>query len=263
LCDEIAITVEKTSSIKISSNRKELASDQNLIVKAARLIKDRFKLKFGFSLHLNKNIPVGSGLGGGSSNAASTLIGLNEILRLGLKKDELYELGAKLGSDVNFFLSENRFAFLKGRGEHVESLHIGKKFKHFIIWPDVSISTKKVYENSRVNPVRNIYPAKEKNKISNGAKLTKFFNNAKILQYALKKGDIFLIKRSIFNALEKSSFTVCKKLARAKEYLKDKGIFSKMTGSGSALYTISRDFSISKLKKDVPADWLIFEAETF
>lgn len=222
-----------------------------MIVKAAKLIKDKFKPSFGFSFYLTKNIPVGSGLGGGSSNAASTLMGLNEILRLGLKKDELYELGEKLGSDVNFFLSESRFAILSARGQKVAPLDVDKKFKHFIIWPGVSISTKKVYEKLESN-----LPAGRQ-------ELTKFFNNAKILQYALKKGDDFLIKKSLFNALEKGSFTVCKEAVKAKEYLKSKGIFSKVTGSGSALYTISKDFSISALKKIVPSKWRIFEVETF
>tara|TARA_B100000315_G_scaffold256617_1_gene302965 strand:- start:456 stop:1190 length:735 start_codon:yes stop_codon:yes gene_type:complete len=244
LSDEIDIQIKKDPSIKITSNQKSLETDQNLVIKAAKLIKKKFKIPFGFYFSLKKNIPIGSGLGGGSSNAASTLIGLNTVLDLDLPQEELYELGAKLGSDVNFFLSQSNFALLRGRGEKVKPLEINKKFKHFIIWPGVSVSTKNVYKNTRV-------------------KLTKFFNNANILQYALSRGDIFLIKKSIFNALEKGSFLVCSELKKAKEYLRKKSIFSMVTGSGSALYTIGDDSSISKLKNFLPAGWAVFDVKTF
>lgn len=244
LFDEIDIQIKKDHSIKITSNQKSLETDQNLVVKAAKLIKKKCKISFGFDFYLKKNIPIGSGLGGGSSNAASTLIGLNTVLDLDLSQKKLYELGAKLGSDVNFFISQSSFALLQGRGEKVKPLEINKKFRHFIIWPGVSVSTKNVYKNTRV-------------------KLTKFFNNVNILQYALSRGDTFLIRKSIFNALEKGSFLVCSELKKAKEYLREKSIFSKVTGSGSALYTIGDDSSISKLKNFLPAGWSVFDVKTF
>ena len=244
LCDQISVRLTKTPVIKLSSNLKSLETDDNLIFKAAQLLKERFKIPFGFDIFLQKIIPIGAGLGGGSSNAASTLLGLNQLLDLRLKRETIYSLGRQLGSDVNFFLSESQFAFLEGRGEKVTPLKIKNKFSHFIIWTGISISTKRVYTGMRV-------------------KLTKFFNNVNIMRYALKKGDVPLIKKSIFNALEKRALSLYAELARAKMYLEKRGIFAKVTGSGSAFYTVGNGISLSKLKRSVPKEWVIFGVNTF
>ena len=244
LCDEITIKAEKKPAINIFSNVKSLENDQNLAVKAALALKKKCKLILGFDIFLKKKIPIGSGLGGGSSNAATVLLGINKLLDLGLKKEELYSLGANLGSDVNFFISESKFAYLTGRGDEVNPLNIDNKFSHFIIWPAIKVSTKKVYENSRV-------------------KLTKIFNSANILQYALKTKDSLLIKKSIFNALEKSAFSLCPELVRVKEVLNKCRVFSKLTGSGSAFYTIFANTSIGKIRSVVPNNWVVLKAQTF
>jgi len=244
LCDEIMIKVKKEPAINIRCNDKSLENEQNLVVKAALALKKKCKLILGFDIYLKKKIPIGSGLGGGSSNAATVLLGINKLLGLGLKKEELYGLGASLGSDVNFFISESKFAYLTGRGQEVRPLNIDNKFSHFIIWPAINVSTKKVYENSRV-------------------KLTKIFNSANILQYALKINDAFLIKKGIFNALEKSAFSLYPKLVRVKEALDKCRVFSKLTGSGSAFYTIFANTSIGKIRSVVPNNWVVLRAQTF
>lgn len=244
LCDEISITVSKIPKIKISSNNESLCTDKNIIFKAVNLVQRKYKIPFGFDIFLKKNIPIGAGLGGGSSNAASTLLGLNKLFNLNLGKKELYFLGAKLGSDVNFFLSQSKFAFLEGRGEKVTPLRIRNKFHHFILSPGISISTKRIYTGLRV-------------------KLTKFFNNANILRYALKKGDAFLIKKSIFNALERRVLSLYKELKKTKAFLESEDIFVKVTGSGSALYTIFNNISLPKIKSLLPKEWTVFEVITF
>ncbi len=244
LCDQISIRLRSTPVIKLSSNLKSLETDDNLVFKAAQLLKKRFKIPFGFDISLKKRIPIGAGLGGGSSNAASTLLGLNQLLDLGLKSEGFYPLGRQLGSDVNFFLSESKFALLTGRGEKVTPLKIRKKFSHFIIFPGISISTKRVYTGLRV-------------------KLTKFFNNVNIMQYALKKGDIPLIKKSIFNALEKRALSLYVQMRRAKICLEKRDIFAKVTGSGSAFYTVGNSISLSKMKRLIPKKWSVFEVNTF
>jgi 4-diphosphocytidyl-2-C-methyl-D-erythritol kinase len=182
-------------------------------------------------------------LGGGSSNAAFTLLGINMLLDLKLKQQRLYQLGSELGSDIDFFISQSRFAFIQGRGEKVTPLS-GKVFRHLIVWPGVNLSTKMVYQNSRV-------------------KLTKHLNNVKMLNYALKKGDNFLLKKSIFNALEKTALSISGQLREAKEYLSRRGIFARVTGSGSALYTILDKFTHYNIKKSLPKGWFIFEVQTF
>ncbi|MCK4912719.1 MAG: 4-(cytidine 5'-diphospho)-2-C-methyl-D-erythritol kinase [Candidatus Omnitrophica bacterium] len=255
LSDEISIKTIKAPIVEVSSNIKSLETDDNLIVKAVQLIRKKFKIPFGFNIFLKKVIPIGAGLGGGSSNAASTLIGLNKLFNLKLRREELYLLGKRLGSDVNFFLSQSQFAFLEGRGEKVTPLAIKKKFSHFIIWPGIFISTKKVYSGMRVHPVRS--------KTSNGVELTNFFNNDNIMRYALKKEDISLIRKNVFNALEKRALSLYAELRLAKMHLDECGIFAKVTGSGSAFYTVGDISSLSKVKRLVPKEWEVFKVNTF
>ncbi|MDD5584692.1 MAG: 4-(cytidine 5'-diphospho)-2-C-methyl-D-erythritol kinase [Candidatus Omnitrophica bacterium] len=243
LCDEIEITVTKAQGVKIISNKKSLENRDNLCVKAASLLAQKRKLPFGFIVTLTKRIPMGSGLGGGSSNAASTLLGLNALLGLRLSLKELYALGACLGSDVNFFLSQSQFAYVQGRGEQVTPFN-AKPLHHVIVWPAVNLSTKAVYQNTRV-------------------KLTKFLSNANIIKYALKKGDISLLKQNLFNALEESALSLCGQLRKAKVCFDKKGIFCRMTGSGSALYTISRKLETARFGSMHPKHWLVVSVKTF
>ncbi|MBD3264013.1 MAG: 4-(cytidine 5'-diphospho)-2-C-methyl-D-erythritol kinase [Candidatus Omnitrophica bacterium] len=243
LFDEIDIELLSEDELRFSCNLKSLESSSNLCLKAAELLRNRFNIKKGIGLHLQKNIPVGSGLGGGSSNAATVLLGLNDLLELGLGGEELYSLGSFLGSDVNFFLSQSRFAVLKGRGEEVIPLELSRSLRHIVIWPGIPVSTKVVYDNCR-------------------AKLTKFFNNVNILKYALKKGDISLVQRCVFNALEKSAFGVYGELKVAAGLIEKTGLFSLLTGSGGAFFTID-NVSYSKARKLLPHNWFVFEVQTF
>jgi 4-diphosphocytidyl-2-C-methyl-D-erythritol kinase len=244
LRDLITIKIKKKPAVEIFSNIKSLKNPKNLCVRAVNLLREKFRIPFGFDIILKKKIPIGSGLGGGSSNAASTLIGMNSLLNLGLDKSDLYKFGAFLGSDVNFFLSESKFAFLEGRGECITPLDIDTRFNHLIIWPGIQLSTRRVYEHARV-------------------KLTKFFNNVKIIRYALKKADIFLLQKNTFNALERAAFSACYALEKVKKRLEKEGVFSQLTGSGSAFYTIGEMPSVSKLRRILPKQWLIFKVQTF
>ncbi|MCM8820097.1 MAG: 4-(cytidine 5'-diphospho)-2-C-methyl-D-erythritol kinase, partial [Candidatus Omnitrophica bacterium] len=166
--DEISIEVKRKSDILLYSNYKYLETQDNLCLKAAKLLKKLYKIPYGFKIFLKKNIPIGAGLGGGSSNAASTILGIDALLNLKLSLRELYSCGEALGSDVNFFLSQSPFALVYGRGEGVERFG-GKILKHCIFWPKVSLSTATVYKAFNM-------------------KLTKFLSNANILRYAIIKG---------------------------------------------------------------------------
>ena len=96
---------------------------------------------------LTKNMPAGTGLGSGSSDAAGTLMGINRFLKLGFSKKKLMELAAKLGSDVAFFLG-GPLALCTGRGEKVKKID-KCEFGVFLIVPDVNVSTQRVYGNYR------------------------------------------------------------------------------------------------------------------
>ncbi|MCF7874107.1 MAG: 4-(cytidine 5'-diphospho)-2-C-methyl-D-erythritol kinase [Candidatus Omnitrophica bacterium] len=243
LFDKISIKIKPGSSINISSNNKQLETKKNLCYKAAKLIKDVLNIPFGFDICLEKNIPIGSGLGGGSSNAAFTLLGIKQLLALDISRDDLYRMGQKLGSDVNFFLADAKFAYLSGRGQIVEPLPSKIRLKHFIIWPKTFVSTKVVYKNSK-------------------AKLTRFFSNVNMLKYSLKNKDYFLIKKGIYNHLEKSAFSLCNSLANLKEALIKRNIFSAMSGSGSAFYTLGSEKQ-SIIKTAVPDKWILGSFQTF
>jgi 4-diphosphocytidyl-2-C-methyl-D-erythritol kinase len=242
LFDEIAIEVKEEDRIKVFCKGAIIPSDRNLCLKAAKLLKDKFCLPFGFDIYLNKHIPVGAGLGGGSSNAAFTLLGIDTLLDLHLSKEKFYSMGRKLGSDVNFFLSRDKFAYVGGKGENIKPL-LGKKIFHFVIWPQISLSTKKVYSQARVG-------------------LTKYFNNVKIMCYALKRRDLFLLRKSIFNALEESVFKVCKELKNIKRYLEKQGLRCWLTGSGSALYTIMDKKLLSRYRGFFSKSWQVFVVQT-
>ncbi|HON91832.1 MAG TPA: 4-(cytidine 5'-diphospho)-2-C-methyl-D-erythritol kinase [Sedimentisphaerales bacterium] len=123
----------------------------NLVYRAADLLLKSCGVRPGVKLTLTKNIPAGSGLGSGSSDAAATLMGLNAYLHLGLSRPRLMELASRLGSDVAFFL-HGPLALCTGRGEVISELPVGFDFTALLILPDVNSSTKEVYAHYRHDP---------------------------------------------------------------------------------------------------------------
>jgi len=118
--------------------------ETNLVFQAAKLLAEHVGRPCNVSIHLEKHIPAGRGLGGGSSDAAATLLGLNHLWNLELSRDELAALGARLGSDVPFFFYLPA-AECRGRGERVEPVNVEKIFAVLVI-PDFAISTPSVYK---------------------------------------------------------------------------------------------------------------------
>lgn len=145
LFDIIDIRIDKRDGL--TSKNFEIRDD-NLILKALFLFKKRASVKDSFSISLIKKIPPMSGLGGGSSNGATTLFALNEMMGWPLSLKELSEIASDLGSDVSFFLSSGS-AICRGRGEIVFDKDIeGEEF--FIAKPNFGLSTKEVYKKVRV-----------------------------------------------------------------------------------------------------------------
>lgn len=243
LCDKITLRLTKGPAVRFKCNKKFLETSDNLCVKAALLAKKKLKLNCGFDIFLLKKIPVGAGLGGGSSNAAAVLLAIDRVLNLGLSQAEFFKLGAKLGSDVNFFLSGAKYAFMFGRGEKIKPFK-AKTLRHIVIWPGKALSTASVYKAKRL-------------------KLTKFLQNAKIIAYGLKKGDIDLVKQNIYNALEKSALSLCAEISAVKKILDKQGIFCRVTGSGSALYTIGGASTLVVLRRMLPARCELHAVSTF
>ena len=119
----------------------------NLVLKAANLLLNETAAKAGADIDLFKRIPLAAGLAGGSSDAAATLIGLNRLWELGLSLTDLRELGAKLGSDVPFFLAGTNAAICRGRGEIIEPVRFSKGLHFVIVKPSAGLSTAQVFQN--------------------------------------------------------------------------------------------------------------------
>jgi len=120
------------------------SGDENLVVRAAKVFFERTKISGGVTIKLQKQIPHGAGLGGGSSDAASTLIALNQLFETKLSREEMAKLGSTIGSDVSFFLFESA-AICKGRGEIVEPTTLKKKLSILLCKPAFLVSSAWAY----------------------------------------------------------------------------------------------------------------------
>lgn len=131
-------------------------TEQNLIYKAAQILKPFAKRPCGLTIHIEKNIPMGAGLGGGSSNAATTLIVLNQLWQCGLNTEQLAELGVKLGADVPIFV-HGKNAWAEGIGEHLTFIDLAQK-QFIVLKPDCFISTQLLFSQKTLT--RNTKPSK-------------------------------------------------------------------------------------------------------
>jgi len=148
LVDYLEIEHNDEGILNLSSNNKELdLKEDNLIIKTGNILRNCFPDKnLGANIFLDKNIPIGAGLAGGSSNAAATLIGLNKLWGLNLGKSSLHEIALRLGSDVPFFLKGGcQYCF--GRGEVLEKYRFDSRLFLIILKnPNVSLSTSEIYK---------------------------------------------------------------------------------------------------------------------
>ncbi|MCD8149319.1 MAG: 4-(cytidine 5'-diphospho)-2-C-methyl-D-erythritol kinase [Clostridiales bacterium] len=150
LYDRVEIKKTRSPQIHVQTNLFYLPVDENnLVYKAAKLMKTEFKIKEGVRITLHKFIPVAAGMAGGSSDAAAVLVGMNRIFNLGLKQSRLMELGLKLGADVPFCVMRGT-ALAEGIGEKLTSLPPMPKCPILIAKPGVSVSTQHVYEQLKL-----------------------------------------------------------------------------------------------------------------
>ncbi len=218
------LTFEHSDVIEVITDMDILYS-QNLVYKAALSLKSYAGIKNGAKIILKKEIPSGAGLGGGSSDAAYTLIGLNKLWGLRLKNDELKIIGSRLGSDVPFFF-HCPMAIAEGRGEILNPLKIDKSYALLLIKPSVSISTAWAYENIGAN-----YKANELTKTGHKD------NNIKLIYDALKTGDISSLKSMIHNDFEEIIIEKYPVIGSLKQRLLDAGASAAiMSGSGSTVF---------------------------
>ncbi|MBN2591276.1 MAG: 4-(cytidine 5'-diphospho)-2-C-methyl-D-erythritol kinase [Sedimentisphaerales bacterium] len=192
--------------------------EENLVYKAAQIFMDNCQLKEPLNITLTKNIPAGTGLGSASSDAAATLIGLNKYLKTEID-NSLNSMASDLGSDVAFFL-DGPLAYCTGKGEKIYKIEKIFDFTTLLILPDISVSTKKVYENYRHDMA--LY---EKLKLQINENIT--------------KNRIDLVTKVCANMLELSCFSLNKQLADLKKEIEKLNIGNCcLSGSGSTLYCL-------------------------
>lgn len=156
LCDEISITLNDATDIKVVCGKRGVPDGPgNIAWKAARTMLDISGSDYGAIIKITKNIPVAAGLGGGSSDAATVLMGMNELLRLGLSDERLMEIGVKLGADVPFFIFK-KTALAEGIGEELTAMPAMPKAWVLLVNPGVHVSTAWVYSNLQLTNRREL-----------------------------------------------------------------------------------------------------------
>jgi 4-diphosphocytidyl-2-C-methyl-D-erythritol kinase len=196
------------------------AGEGNLMVQAARRLKEMSKSPLGARMSLRKRIPMQAGLGGGSSDAAATLRVLNELWDLRLSQEELQSVASDLGSDVPFFL-DGPAAWCTGRGEKVSQTPLGITLDLVLICPSVGLSTREVFRRVRV-PHEPVAPS--------------------AMQQALRRGDLAGVGAALHNRLQEAAEELAPGLRSVREVLESLGpLGHQMSGSGSSYFALCRD----------------------
>ncbi|MFA5156957.1 MAG: 4-(cytidine 5'-diphospho)-2-C-methyl-D-erythritol kinase [Candidatus Omnitrophota bacterium] len=233
LSDKLIFKKLPGKEIKISSNLRSLPKDSsNLAYKAASMLQQVYRVSAGAEIRILKRIPVGSGMGGGSSNAAATLLGLNKLWDINAARSKLINLAEKIGSDVAFFVYETPFALGEGRGERIKPIKLleKRKFRHIIIVPRINVSTPFIYRQ---------WDRRFFGKNASSAALTIGKNNVKLLTSALKKNDLCRAGQSLFNSLEEVAVSVYPDIGKIKEKLTRLGVPAVlMSGSGPTVFCL-------------------------
>lgn len=226
LFDELSFRLHERD-ILLTSTASELPTDKtNLCVRAAHLLRDLTGIQEGVEIALKKNIPVGAGLGGGSTDAAATLLTLTRLWNLEISPDELQSLAAGLGSDVPFFLVGNT-AYATSRGERLEPMAVRLPYWIVLVTPPVHVSTAWAYKMLRRD--ENPLPAA-------GFKSV-------LLEHA---GDTELLSRTLTNDFEQVVFEIHPEIRSIKETMLDEGAeVALMSGSGSSVFALTRSEAIA------------------
>ena len=163
IADTLHFSARSDGQIRLHDSIEGVPHDSNLIVRAARLLQKAANPPQGADIWLEKRLPMGGGLGGGSSDAATTLVGLNHLWRSALNSDQLAELGLQLGADVPVFV-RGHAAFAEGVGERLQPVHLEEPW-FVVIAPQVLVSTQEVFNdqaltrNTPISTVRSLLEA--------------------------------------------------------------------------------------------------------
>jgi 4-diphosphocytidyl-2-C-methyl-D-erythritol kinase len=219
------------SGVRVTCDDAAVACDAtNTAWRAAELTGERAGRREGVEIAITKRIPAGGGLGGGSSDAAGVLLGLDRLWGLGWSQQALIGLAAQIGSDVPFFMVRGT-ALCRGRGEIVQKLEGCGHRWYVVLFPNVSVSTAAVYKNL-------------------GSPLTGPCRSAKMLVELLQSGESAAACRELFNRLEQSAVRLHPRLGSCREAMESIGLRGVgMSGSGSCYYGVCVDAEEAERKR--------------
>ena len=221
--DDIVITKNKTGKIEVKTDTAVLSNGKdNLAYMAAKMLMDEFKIVDGVDIYINKRIPIAGGMAGGSSDCATTLMGINQLFELGLSKEDLMERGVKLGADVPYCVLGGT-AIARGIGEVLTPLPAPPDCHVIIAKPPVSVSTAYVY--GHIKPLE----------------ITKR-PDIEAMAQSIKDGDLKKMASLIYNVMEDVTVVEYPIISEIKQVMLDNGALNSiMSGSGPTVFGLFDD----------------------
>ena len=221
--DTLEFVKRDDEQIVIKADAIELPTDENnLIYKAARLLFDKKEVKEGVDISLTKRIPIAAGMAGGSTDAAAALVGINHLFELGFSVEELKEIGVKIGADVPYCI-EGGTALSEGIGERLTKLPDAPDCFVVVAKPEISVSTKYVYENLHANEL-------------------KYHPDIDGMVEAIKNQDLDGVCSRMENVLETVTEKKYPVISELKKILKEAGAQNAlMSGSGPTVFAIFKE----------------------
>ena len=233
LFDKVSIKKQEGDAVTMSTNLRFLpVNDDNLCIKAAKLLMEEFDIHTGVHISLEKHIPVAAGMAGGSTDAAAVMFGINKLFDLNLSRKDLMERGVKIGADVPYCVMRGT-ALAEGIGEVLTPLSPMVKCPVLIAKPGISVSTKQVYES-----------------------LDSCFDNVKHpdidqLISDIKNQDLHAICNHMGNVLEEVTIPLHPVIADIKKIMLDHGaVGAMMSGSGPTVFGFFEDNKTAKAAKE-------------
>jgi 4-diphosphocytidyl-2-C-methyl-D-erythritol kinase len=224
LCDRIEITVRTDGSISRPTGPAGVPEGEDLVVRAAKALQQLSGTRLGAEITVKKRIPLGGGLGGGSSDAATTLMALNEMWGCSLKSEQIAALGVSLGADVPIFVA-GRSAWAEGIGEKLTPVSLGADSWYLVVFPGVAVPTAAVFQAAELT--RNSPPTTMRGFLETGG-----------------RNDCEAVVRTRFPAV-----------AEALDWLARRGA-ARLTGTGSCVFAkFSRAEDAERVAAQVPDEW--------
>jgi 4-diphosphocytidyl-2-C-methyl-D-erythritol kinase len=232
------LTFEAYHQLELTCSDSRLPTDQNnLAWKAAELLQQETGITQGVKIHITKNIPIAAGLAGGSTDAASVLIALNQLWSLGFSTDELMKIGIKLGADVPFCIRRGT-ARAGGIGEKLTDIHSKIKSTLLLVTPNITVSTAAAYDRFQITPI---------------------LQHPQVSQVvaALESGDFQQLNLSWGNVFEELIAVDFPAVRQVKEIFRQFGLTANlMSGSGPSVFALNPPPDMIKpLLAAIPREW--------